>query len=103
MPSPEELATRAEYFLQELDLSRRECAFLQLPPGAYRASAFLDHRIQSEQRDPIRIPLDAMVRLRRELEPWRTWGGAARYWALPAFMAGGTSAPDAEFDRPPEK
>lgn len=68
MPSPEELATRAEYFLQELDLSRRECAFLQLPPGAYRASAFLDHRIQSEQRDPIRIPLDAMVRLRRELE-----------------------------------
>ena len=64
MPSPEELATGPEYLLQELDLSRGECAFLRLDPGAARASAFLDHRIKSAGRGPIRVPLDAMLRLR---------------------------------------
>lgn len=69
MPNPEELATQPEYFLQELDLARRECGFLRLDPGAYRASAFLDHRIKSGRQEPVRAPLDAMNRVRVELEP----------------------------------
>src|SRR5579859_3217276 len=64
MLTPVELATGPDYLLQELDLSRRECGFLHLDPGAYRASAFLDHRIKSGRRDPFRAPLDAMTRLR---------------------------------------
>ena len=63
MPTPEELATSPDYLLQELDLSRRECGFLHLDPGAYRASAFLDHRIKSGRREASRAPLDAMTRL----------------------------------------
>jgi hypothetical protein len=63
MPSPEELATRPEYFLTGLDLDRRECEFLRVDPGAYRSSAFLDHRLLSERREPFRAPLDAMARL----------------------------------------
>ena len=65
MPSPEELAARPEFLLQELDLSRRECGFLLVEPGAIRASAFLDHRLKSGARDPIRAPLEAMSRLRQ--------------------------------------
>lgn len=63
MPSPEELATRPEYFLYGLDLSLRECEFLRLDPGAYRDSAFLDHRLRSERHEPLRAPLDAMSSL----------------------------------------
>jgi len=69
MPNSEDLATRPEYFLQELDLARRECGFLRLDRGAYRASAFLDHRIKSASRDAVRAPLDVMDRLRAELRP----------------------------------
>jgi len=63
MPSPEELATRPEYFLSGIDLARRECEFLRVDPGAYRDSAFLDHRLRSERREPFRAPLDGMTRL----------------------------------------
>lgn len=61
MPSPEELATRPEYLLTGVDLARKECEFLGLDPGAYRASAFLDHRLRSVRRDAFRAPLDAMT------------------------------------------
>lgn len=63
MPSPEELATRPEYFLSGVDLAGRECQFLRLDPGAYRNSAFLDHRLRSERREPFRAPLNAMIKL----------------------------------------
>ena len=63
MPSPEELATRPEYFLYALEPLRRECEFLHLDPGAYRDSAFLDHRLKSDRRESCRAPLDAMGRL----------------------------------------
>src|SRR5579863_9677211 len=69
MPTPEELATAPDYLLQELDLARRECGFLHLDPGAYRASAFLDHRIKSGRREASRAPLDAMTRLRAAVPP----------------------------------
>ncbi len=65
MPSPEELAVGPEYLLQELDLSRGECGFLRVEPGAIRASAFLDHRLKSGPRDSIRAPVEAMSRLRQ--------------------------------------
>ena len=63
MPSPEELATRPEYFLTGIDPARRECEFLRLDPGAYRDSAFLDHRLRSERRDPFRASLDTMIKV----------------------------------------
>ena len=62
MPSPEELATRPEYFLTGLDLDRRECEFLRVDPAAYRSSAFLDHRLLSERRGPFHAPLDAVAK-----------------------------------------
>lgn len=68
MPSQDELATRPEYFLDELDLARRECRFLHLDPQAYRSSAFLDHRVKSVPRDPVSAPLEAMTRLRQAAE-----------------------------------
>ncbi len=63
MPSPEELAARPEYLLNGVDLPRRELEFLHLDPGAYRDSAFLDHRLRSQMREPLRVPLDAMMKL----------------------------------------
>ncbi|MFI4921447.1 MAG: hypothetical protein ACHQAZ_07385, partial [Gammaproteobacteria bacterium] len=63
MPSPEELASRREYFLYGIDMPRRECEFLHLDPGAYRDSAFLDHRLKSDNRESFRTPLDGMTRL----------------------------------------
>lgn len=63
MPSPEELASRPEYFLYGLDLARRECEFLHLEPGVYRDSAFLDHRLRSGKRESLRAPLDTLTRL----------------------------------------
>jgi hypothetical protein len=63
MPSPKELATQPEYFLTGMDLARRECEFLRLDPGAYRASAFMDHRVRSQLREPFHAPLDAMAKL----------------------------------------
>ena len=63
MPSLEELATRPEYLPTGVDLARGECGFLGLDPGAYRGSAFLDHRLRSGRRESFRAPLDAMARV----------------------------------------
>ncbi len=61
MPSPEELATRPEYLLTGMDLARRECEFLGVDPGAYRGSAFLDHRLRSTRHESFRAPLDTVT------------------------------------------
>jgi len=58
MPSLEELATRAEYYLHALDLASGECEFLRLDKAASRHSTFMDHRLQAGAQEPIRTSLD---------------------------------------------
>jgi len=58
MPSLEELATRAEYYLHALDLVSGECEFLQLDKAASRHSTFMDHRLRTGTQVPIRTSLD---------------------------------------------
>ncbi|MGB9428803.1 MAG: hypothetical protein WCC11_02840 [Gammaproteobacteria bacterium] len=68
MPSLEELVSRPEYYLNELDLDTGECGFLKLDKEAYRRSAFMDHRIRSGTQELVRVPLGEMEQMVRELQ-----------------------------------
>jgi len=63
MPSPEELATQAEYYLNALDLASEEYEFLRLDREAYQRSVFMDHRIRSGTQEPVRASLDSIQKL----------------------------------------
>lgn len=70
---PRVLASRPEYYLNDLNLDAGECIFLSLNKSAYRYSTFLDHRIKAELSETIRAPLaliqDAVASLETEAEP----------------------------------
>jgi hypothetical protein len=53
----EELLTSADYHLHALDLVSGECEFLLIDKVTARKSAFMDHRLQAGQQEPIRASL----------------------------------------------
>ncbi|MGH2506909.1 MAG: hypothetical protein ACRDHZ_05780 [Ktedonobacteraceae bacterium] len=62
------MATKAEYFLNKVDLNAGECEFLRLDTEAYRRSAFMDHRIQSDNQDTVHAPLEVMENIARDTQ-----------------------------------
>lgn len=59
-PAPHVLASQPEYYLNEVNLDTQECGFLRLDRDSYRRSAFMDHRIKSEDGATVRVPLALM-------------------------------------------
>lgn len=71
MPNPTDpriLASRPEYYLNDLNLDTGEYGFLRLNKDAYRRSAFMDHRIKTADGDVLRVPLAEMQQAIDELE-----------------------------------
>lgn len=67
LPDPRALASRPEYYLNEVNLDTGTCAFLRLNRDAYRRSAFMDHRVKTESEEILSAPLTSIQHALDEL------------------------------------